>query len=83
MIGTNRIARGEGSIWNKVVRDEVFFRWHFSSHSAAFGIGKLFSLIPNISSRVLPTPPTLPGRAFLTHPISLTSFNFSINRIKN
>ena len=38
--------------------------WHFNSHSAAFGKGKLFSSIPKISSTVLPTPPALPGLAF-------------------
>jgi len=59
---SEKLHRSESSIWKRVVRDVVFARCVFSSHSAAFGIGKLFSLIPSKSSRVLPTPPTLPLR---------------------
>ena len=55
--GTKRIARGDGSMWNSVVRELDPIRCAFSSHSAAFGIGRLFSLIPSSCSSVLPMPP--------------------------
>jgi len=44
-----------------------------SSHSAAFGIGRLFSLMPSRSSRVFPTPPWLPSRLLSIQPISTIS----------
>ena len=54
-------------MWNKVVREVVSNLWHLSSHSAALGIGKLFSLIPSKSSKVLPIPPTLPCLACVVY----------------
>jgi len=47
-------------MWNSVVNEPDSIRCAFNSHSAAFGIGRLFSLIPSSSSSVLPMPPWLP-----------------------
>ena len=68
--GTNLYARGDGSMWNNVTNELVSFFCAFSSHSAALGIGKLFSSIPNKSSMVLPTPPSLFFLPVAIHPIS-------------
>jgi hypothetical protein len=55
--GTSCNARGEGSVWKRVVSEVVAIRCAFSSHSAALGIGRIFSLISSRSSNVLPMPP--------------------------
>src|SRR5207237_7005994 len=71
ILGTNFRERGEGSIWKSVVKEPASALWHFSSHSAAFGIGRLFSSMPSKSSRVFPTPPWFPGRLFFIQPCAL------------
>ena len=57
-------------MWNSVVSELVSALWVFSSHSAAFGSGRLFSSMPSRSSSVFPTAPALPGRALQTQPNS-------------
>ena len=72
------MARGDGSIWKSVVSEVELRRCAFNSHSAAFGIGRLFSLMPSKSSSVLPMPPAFPLRAFGIKPIAEISFNFAM-----
>ena len=71
-------AVGDGSICDNVNNEVVFFSCAFNSHSAALGIGKLFSSIPSKSSNVLPTAPLLLFLKFSIQPLFLIFFNSCI-----
>lgn len=62
-----------------MVNDDVEARCAFSSHSEAFGIGRLFSVRPSKSSRVLPTAPSFLPRALGTQPRVLISRSSSMS----